>query len=186
MLRRIPAFIASSSFCLLVCLCVSIPDSAWAGPFAPGAKISRQDSLLLAAPPRLDPSQIAWQSALLPAWGAWQSEHHLIATAQAVLDGFGLALVFSRPNPDAGSGLVAVVGLGILALNRLVNCPLNVFLAQRYNSDRVDDPFGSPPFHDDRYHLGLNGRLGLGGRSAADQAQTSRLMVQAAATLWVW
>lgn len=100
---------------------------------------------------------------IAPAWGAWQSGHQLTAVAQAAIDVLAVNLLLTKQSPDAGAGLLPVIAAGIFALNRLISTPLNVFFAHRYNSDRVDDPFGPPPFHDDRYHLGLNGRLGMGG-----------------------
>lgn len=142
---------------------VSNPDSARAESGHNSPAISRQDSLLLAGSNRLDPSRIKWQSVIAPSWGAWQSEHQFLAVTQALVDVLAVKLLFTKQAPDAGAGLLPVIAGAILAINRVVGVPFNIYLAHRYNSDRLDDPMGPPPFHDDRYHLGINGRLGIGG-----------------------
>ena len=130
------------------------------------SNISASSHDTLETRPHLNRDIILPESILLPAWTSWQSEHYLLSVTQGTIDFFAISAIigeFIHPIRDAGAGIPTLFGLGLLGINRLIGCPLNLYLATNYNEYLLGSPYGHPSPQDNKFHAGVNSTLGLGG-----------------------
>ncbi|MDB5049037.1 MAG: hypothetical protein JWO30_2108 [Fibrobacteres bacterium] len=129
---------------------LSFAESAWESP-----------------PPSPGERDVVPRTLLCPAWGSWGMGSPTLTIAQFTIDALAVAAIAgdlgSSHSPDAGSGLVALSGLVVLAANRLLSLPLNLYAVSAH-SVSGDPPARSALAGKDR-HFGLFAGLGSYGNA---------------------